>query len=196
MGKDLGLGAVGLLEGHVVVLVNDHVAIQVIDHNITSRNDLLVLDLWEGRQDLGDIAPPLLTERLVPLHRDANSLLKRRLLVPAEVTQLGPVDGVAAVVEGAVVRVLDPLVQLLLCLVGDVEVGEQLGAERQVGDLVIGTDVVDLPDGALVQDGVKGVRGVAGKQVAAGGGAVAVEDDGLAAVQEAGEFRDDLWEMR
>lgn len=89
---------------------------------------------------------------------------------------------------------LDPLVELLLGLVGDVKVGEQLGAERQVRDLVVGTDVVDLSDVALVQDRVEGVGGVAGEQVAAGGGTVTVEDDGLAAVQEAGEFRDDLWE--
>lgn len=88
---------------------------------------------------------------------------------------------------------LDPGVQLLLGLVRDLEVGEELGAEGQVGDLVVGADVVDLPDVALVEDGVKGVGGVAGEQVAAGGGAVAVEDDGLAAVQEAGEFGDDLW---
>ncbi|KFY44487.1 hypothetical protein V494_01461, partial [Pseudogymnoascus sp. VKM F-4513 (FW-928)] len=191
--KFVSLGAVGLLEGHVIVLVNDHVAIQVIHDDVAGSNDLLVLDLGEGGEDLGDVAPPLLAERLVPLDGDANALLERGLLVPAEVAQLGAVDGVAAVVEGAVVGVLDPLVELLLGLVGDLEVGEELGAEGQVGDLVVGTDVVDLADGTLVEDGVKGVGGVTGEQVTAGGGAVTVENDGLAAVQEAGEFRDDLW---
>jgi hypothetical protein len=45
---------------------------------------------------------------------------------------------------------------------------------------------------ALVQDRVEGIGGVASEEVAAGGGAVAVQDEGLAAVEEAGELRDDL----
>lgn len=190
--RDLVLGAVGLLEGHIIVLVNDHVAIQVIDDNITGSDDLLVLDLWEGGQDLGDVTPPLLTESLVPLDSDANTLLERGLLVPTKVAELRAVDSVAAVVEGTVVGVLDPLVELLLGLVGDLKVGEELGAEGQVGDLVVGADVVDLADGTLVEDGVKGIGGVTGEQVTAGWGTVTVENDGLAAVQEAGELGDDL----
>jgi hypothetical protein len=172
--KILVLQAVGLLQGHVVVLVDDHVAIEVIDDDVARGNDLLVLDLGEGREHLGDVAPPLLAEGLVPLDRDADALLEGGLLVPAEVAQLRAVDGVAAIVERAVVRVLDPLVQLLLRLVRDLEVGQQFRAQRQVGDLVVRADVVDLPDRALVQDCVEGVGGVTGEQVAPGRGAVTV----------------------
>ena len=50
-----------------------------------------------------------------------------------------------------------------------------------------------MSDGALVKDRVEGIGGVAGEQVAAGRGSVTVQDDGLAAVQQAGELGDDLW---
>lgn len=47
-----------------------------------------------------------------------------------------------------------------------------------------------------MQDGVEGVGGVAGVEVVAGGGAVAVEDDGLFAVEEEGEFGYDFWSSK
>lgn len=119
-----------MLQSHVVVLVDDHLAVEVANNDVARCNDLLVLDLGEGGEDFGDVAPPLLAECLVPLHGDADALLEGGFLVPAEIAQLRPVDGVAAVVERAVVGVLDPLVQLLLRLVRDLEVGEQLGAKR------------------------------------------------------------------
>ena len=51
-------------------------------------------------------------------------------------------------------------------------------------------DVVDLAQLAAVQDRVKGVGCVARVEIAPGGGAVAVEDDGLASGEEAREFGD------
>lgn len=50
-------------------------------------------------------------------------------MLPAELAELGSIDSVTVVVEGTVMRVLDPLVELGLRLVGDVEVGEEFGAE-------------------------------------------------------------------
>jgi hypothetical protein len=76
--------------------------------------------------------------------------------------------------------------------VRDVHDREQAPAERDVTDLVLGADVVDLPWLAAVQDRVEGVSCVAGVEVAPGGGAVAVEDDRFVAREEACEFGDDF----
>ena len=45
-----------------------------------------------------------------------------------------------------------------------------------------------------MEDRVEGVGCVAREEVAPGGGAVAVEDDGLGPVEQAGEFGDDFYE--
>lgn len=90
-------------------------------------------------------------------------------------------------------RVLDPFPNLLGRAVRDAHLGEQLAAERQVGDFVVRADIVDLAHLALVQDRVKGIRRVAGEKVAPGGATVAVQDHGLAAVQQTAELGDDLF---
>lgn len=94
------------------------------------------------------------------------------------------------VVEWSVVRVLDPAAA---GAGAEGHLVKEPRAERQIADLVGRRDVVDLSEGAAVQDGVEGVGGVACVEVAPGGGAVAVEDHGLGAVEEAGEFGDDFW---
>lgn len=66
----------------------------------------------------------------------------------------------------------------------------------EVGDFVGGADVVYLVDVAYVEDGVEGVDGVGGVEVAAGGFAGAVEDEGPVAVEEAGEFGDDFYDSK
>lgn len=43
-----------------------------------------------------------------------------------------------------------------------------------------------------MQDGVEGISSVAGVEIAPGVAAVAVQDEGLATVQQAGELGDDL----
>jgi len=181
-----------MLEGHFIVLVDDHVALEVLNNNVLGLDDLLVLDFGERCEDLGDIAPPLLAELLVPVDGSGKSRLEWSLLVPAEVAELRAVDSVAAIVEWTVVGVLNPLVKLLLGGVGDLKVSQELGAEGKVGDLVVRADIVNLANGTLVENGVKGVSGVAGEEVTAGWGAITVEDEWLATVQQAGELRDDL----
>jgi hypothetical protein len=96
------------------------------------------------------------------------------------------------VVEGPVVRVFDPAAEIVWGFVRDVHDREQAPAEGDVADFVLGTDVVDLPWLAAVQDRVEGVGCVAGVEVAACGRAVAVEDDGFVAGEEAREFGDDF----
>jgi hypothetical protein len=96
------------------------------------------------------------------------------------------------IVEGSVDGVLDPLVELLLSGVGDVEVGEEFRAEGQVGDFVVGTDVVDLVHLALVQNCVKGICGISSEKVASGGSSVSVENDWLTSVEQQAEFRNNL----
>jgi hypothetical protein len=97
------------------------------------------------------------------------------------------------VVEGSVDGVLDPFVEFFLGGVGDVEVGEEFGAEGQVGDFVVGTDVVDLVHLTLVEDGVESIRGVASEEVASSRGTITMKDNGLASVEEEGEFGNDFW---
>lgn len=114
---------------------------------------------------------------------------------PAEFAKLGGVDGVAVVIERTIVCVLNPLAEVVGVKSGGggkVEEGEEFGAELKVGDFVSGTDVVDLVDVTDVEDGVEGVDGVGGVEVAAGGFAGAVEDEGAVAMEEAGEFGDDF----
>lgn len=188
----LSLGSVDSLEDHVIVLVDDHVTSDILNNNGLVLNQLLVLESWEWSENLGDVTPPLLSKLLVPLDGLGKSLLERSLLVPAQVAKLGAIDGVAAIVEWAIVGVLDPLVKLLLGRVWDLEVCEKLGAEGQVGDLVVGADVVNLADVSLVENGVEGIGSITGKQVAAGWGTISVEYEWLTTVQQAGEFWNDL----
>ena len=137
---------------------------------------------------MADIPPPRLPEPPIPVHRPAQTLLDARLLLPAQPAQLGAVHGVAPVVEGPVVRVLHPTAVLLGRVVRDAHGREDLAAEREVGDLVAGADVVDLAGLAFMQDGVERVGGVGGVEVPPSRAAVAVEDYWLAPVEEACEF--------
>lgn len=155
-------------------------------------HDLGAGDDGEGTEHLADVAPPRLAEAAVPVDRHGQAVGEAGLLIPAQLPQLGAVDGVPVVVEGPVVRVLDPLGQLLVRVVRDAHLGEQLGAQRQVANLVVRPDVVDLAQLALVQDRVERVRRVAREEVSARRRAVAVQDDRLSSVEQAGELWDDL----
>lgn len=162
------------------------------------RNGLLVGydeavdDDREGAEHLADVAPPLLTELLVPVDGDAQAVGETGLLLPAELAQLGAVHSVAVVVERTVVGVLDPLLELLGGVVRDADLLQQMAAQLQVGDLVVRADVVDLANLTAVHNGVESVGSIAGKKVAAGRATVTVQDNGLTTVQEAGELGDDL----
>lgn len=96
------------------------------------------------------------------------------------------------VVEGTINGVLDPFVEFFLGSVWNVEVGEEFGAECQVGDFVVGSDVVDVVDFSFVENRVECVGGVACEEVASGWGSVSVENDWLTAVKEEGEFWNDF----
>ena len=141
---------------------------------------------------MADVPPPMLAEAAVPVDRDAQAGGQACFLLPPELAQLGAVDGVAVVVEGPVVRVLDPLLEVLGRVVGDVHLAQQQSAEFDVGHLVAGTDVVDLAQLTAVQDGVERVRSVPCVQVPPCRAAVAMQDNRLPSVQQAGELGDDL----
>lgn len=146
------------------------------------RFHILVDNQGERAEDGRDVAPPPVTVALVPVHGDLETLLEGGLLCPAELLELGSIDGVSVVVEGAVVGVLDPLLELGRVLVVDAHLGEELVTECDVGDFVVRADVVDLTHLALVEDGVEGVGGVSGVEISACWAAISVEDHGLAAV--------------
>lgn len=155
-------------------------------------HDEAVDDDREGAEDLANVAPPLLTELLVPVDGDAQTVGEAGLLLPAELAQLGAVDSVTVVVEGTVVGVLDPLLELLGGVVGNADLLQQVAAQLQVGDLVVRADVVDLANLTLVQDGVEGIGSIASEQVATGWATVTVQDNRLTTVQQASELGDDL----
>lgn len=108
--------------------------------------------------------------------------------LPSELLQLVRVDGVPPVVEGPVFDVLE---ELRLAVLEPKLLDKRLG-EVQVGDLKVGTNVVDLADDALVQDGVDGIGNVRGVDVTTRVGAVSVEADLLAALEKADKLGDDL----
>lgn len=54
-------------------------------------------------------------------------------------------------------------------------------AKRQVADLIVGPDVVDLPKLASVQDSVEGIGGVTCIEIATSGRTVSVKDNRLSA---------------
>merc|ERR1712098_251198 len=116
--------------------IDNHVVVDIL-YQLVGSNDLGSGNCWERSQDLGDITPPLLAESLVPVNGDGHSVREAGLLFPAELSKLGAVDGISVIVERTINGVLDPLVELFLCRVGDVEVSEELGAQSQVGDLVV-----------------------------------------------------------
>lgn len=97
------------------------------------------------------------------------------------------------IVEWTINGVFDPFVELFLGLVGDVEVGEELGAEGQIGDFVVGSNIVNVVDFTLVENGVESIGCVTSKEVTAGWGSVSVENNGLTAVKEEGELGDNFW---
>jgi len=113
-----------LTQGHLVVRIDYHGLADILD-GFRAGDNFGTSDGREGREDLGDITPPLLAETLVPVYGDGHAVGEAGLLLPPELAQLGAVDGVAVVVEGTVNGVLDPFVELLLRLVGEVEVGEE-----------------------------------------------------------------------
>lgn len=104
-------------------------------------------------------------------------------MIPAKFPQLGAVDSVTVVVERTVVGVLDPLVELFLSLVWNVEVLQEVGAEGNVGDLVVGADVVGLTEGSLVENRVECISSIAGEEVTTGRRSIPMENERLSAVQ-------------
>ena len=100
--------------------------------------------------------------------------------------ELAAVDEVAAVVELAVRDVHDRLGDVLTERLADV-----LG-DGQHRALLVRADVVHPFDGAVVQDGIKGGRGVVHVHVRASRHAVAVDGDGGAALREHDKLGDGL----
>ena len=54
------------------------------------------------------------------------------------------------IVEWTIDGVLDPFVEFFLGRVWDVEICEEFGAEGQVGNFVVGSNVIDVVDLSLV----------------------------------------------
>lgn len=146
------------------------------------RDDINAAERRERREHLRDIPPPPLPVPLIPVHRDPQPIREARPLLPPQLPKLRPVNGVPVVVKRPVPRVLDPRPEFLGRLVRDPHLGQEPPADVNVGHLVVGPHVVDVAQLALVQDRVEGVRRVACEEVPPGGAAVAVEDEGLAAV--------------
>lgn len=140
--------------------------------------------------DITNIPPPTLPKLLIPLNSQLQPILKLGLLIPTQTPQFSPVNSVSKVVERSVLDVLDDFVVFLGWVV---EFLDEVAAEVSVGDFVVGPDVVDLADGALVEDCVEGVCCVASKEVTAGVHTASVKEKIAAAVEEAGEFGDDLY---
>lgn len=61
--------------------------------------------------------------------------------------------------------VLDPLVELFLGGVRNVETLKEVGTESDVGNLVIRSDIVNLADGTLVENGIKSVCGISSEEI-------------------------------
>ena len=176
-----------LLEGRGVYLR------AIRDRLIVIGDDLEAADNREGCEHLADIAPPLLAEPLVPINCNLETLGEARLLLPAQIPELGTINSIAVVVEGSVVRVLDPLAELLRGVVRDAHLRQELATDINVGNFVVGADVVDMTELALVEDSVESVRGIAGEKVATGRAAISVKDEGLAAIQETGELGNNFY---
>lgn len=87
------------------------------------------------------------------------------------------------IVEWTVVGVLDPFVQLLLCLVRDIKAFEKKRTERDIRNLIIGANVVDLTNLALVENGVESIGSISSKEVATGRTSIAVENNRLSTIQ-------------
>ena len=88
--------------------------------------------------------------------------------------------------------VFDPLVELLLCRMGDVQVCKELRAQCQVGDLIVGPNVVDVVHLTLMQDCVESIRRISSKEISSGRSAIAVQNNWLSSLQQAAEFGNDF----
>lgn len=148
----------------------------------------LPLNNREGTENVADITPPLLSELLVPVDRTPQASLEWCLLIPAQFTELGPVNGIAMVVEWSIVRVFDPLVKVGLVVTGNVHLLEEPATQFHVGDFIIRAYVVDMTHSALVQDSVKGVGRISSIEISARRAPVPVEDHRISTVQQRGKF--------
>jgi hypothetical protein len=165
----------------VVFRIDDHIVLDVLNWLLVG-NDFRSGNSWEWCEDFGDVAPPLLAKFLVPVDRNGHTVREAGLLLPAELSELRSIDCVSVVIEGAVMCVLDPLVELLLRRVRNVQVRKELRAQRQVGDLIVGANIVDLVHLALVQDRVESICRISSKQVSSRWGSVAMQNNGLSSL--------------
>ena len=69
-------------KSHLLILINHHLVTNLLNRFLTGNN-FCASHSREGRQDLGDIAPPLLSKSLVPINRDGHSIREACLLLPA-----------------------------------------------------------------------------------------------------------------
>jgi hypothetical protein len=180
-----------LRQRHVVLAIHNHVFLDILD-SLFAGNDFCSGGCRERCENVGDVTPPLLTESFVPIDSDGHAIREAGLLFPAELSELGSVDCISVIVERTIVGVLDPLVQLLLGCVRNVQVSQELRAQRQVGDLIVGSNIVDLIHLSLVQDCVESIRGISGKEISSCRCSVTVQNDWLSSVQQAAEFGNDF----
>ena len=143
----------------------------------------------------GDVAYPCLVVE-IPLHGLADTGLERLGRLPAEFAfDLGGVDGVAAVVAGAVLDVGDLLFVRLA--VGTrtefVEDGAQGVDDVEVGHFVPAADVVDLAHPARLEDTADGAAVVFHIEPVADLLAVAVDGQGLAGQGVVDDQRNELF---
>ena len=129
-----------------------------------------------GNERLVNVAVPVVV-CLVPLDCPLEAILPLGVLSPAQGVELGGVDGVAEVVEGAVGDEGDKGVHLVLHAEG----ADDLPGDLDVRELVVAADVVNVTDLALVEDDVKGPGDILDEEEVARVAAVTVEGDGAAA---------------
>ena len=111
---------------------------------------------------------------LVPLDGAFQSLFPGPLFLPAQLVQFIGVDGVSQVVELTVGHKGDPLFFLAFAS----KRLEQRAGDFDVGEFVLSSNIVDLPDLSLVQNDIKGTGDVLDKQKVACVGTVSVDGEG------------------
>ena len=92
-----------------------------------------------GNQGIRDISVSARVH-LIPIDRLLQSFLPRHFFFPTKLVQLGRVDGVTQVIEGAIGNVFDPLFFLA---VQSKDFEQSLG-NHKVGDFVVSTNIVNV----------------------------------------------------
>lgn len=148
--------------GRGSVVDGQRVKLHPLDLGLAEGAQHTFVHLRVSLEEVLDVAPPGLAVCSVPLDGQAEALVESGLLLPSKTLELGAVDGVASIVKGSIADMLHALVQVGFGFRRSTKDGEEVSAELRVGDFVGGRDVVDLADGAFVQNGVEGIGSVTG----------------------------------